>query len=193
MNELVTCPAGCDAALPPVEFSLCAPNWRKGEIIAMAFGRADTTAFTDYGAAGEWADRVSPSASDIGSIRILTVRANKPASNKTTLTLTGNRTVTTERNHTINITIDEVNDVNYDFARMTQCGIVQMRAWYISNGGADLYGGNSGILGTLFLEPIFDEGTGTILRFVGTFTWTRSQDPPRVTNPIAGFESASAS
>ncbi len=193
MDQTVPCTGVCDSELPEVNFSFCDPDFRLSELIAMAVGKSDAADFADFGSAVEWAGRISQA--DPGDkIRLLTIRGNKPATTKTTVTLTRKRTRTTNRRHIVNIVIDEVNDENYDFVRTTQCnGGLQVKAWFINDGGNDLIGGNPGISGALFLEPIYDEGDNAIVRFAGTFEWDGEQDPPRTANPIAGFEGAGVS
>lgn len=186
MNLTVACPTGCAGALPQVSFDKCVPDIRLAEFTHLLLGKGDAAAFADWTSAPEWAGRLSQT--DAGDkIRILTIRGNKPATTKTEQTLTRNRKVVTNRHHVVNITIDEVNDDNYDLARTTQCGIILFRAWLVNNDTKDIFGGNPGILGTLFLEPIYDEGTGVLVKFVGTFEWDAMQDPQRATNPIAGL------
>lgn len=186
MNLTVTCPTDCSGALPVVSFSKCAPDARISEITHLLVGKGDAAAFTDWTDATEWAARLSQSV--IGDkIRTLTVRANKPATTKTEQTMTNNRKVVTNRHHVINFTVDEMNDSNYDFFRTTQCGIILFRIWYINNNTKDIYGGNPGIYAALFGEPVYDEGTGVLQKFVGTLEWDSMQDPPRAVNPIAGL------
>lgn len=158
----------------------------------MAVARADTTPFTDFGSALEWANRLSQTDVAVDKIRLLTIRGNKPATTKTNIVLTNNRTVITNRRHILNFVVDEVNDDNYDFFRMTQCGIIQFRIWPITDDGKELQGGDAGILATVFAEAIYDEGTGAIQRIVGTAEWDAQQDPQRVANPIAGFVAVSS-
>lgn len=188
MDTTVVCPEGCDSALPVVSYSKCNPKWKKSEITAIAMGKADTAAFNDFGSAAEWAARASQTNTGANAIRLHTVRGNKPASTKTTIVLTGNRTITTNRHHVINFLVDEVTDENFDFFRTTQCGGgIQMRIWYVNNDGDDLHGGNPGVLATVFAEEILDEGTGAIVKIVGTIEWDAAQDPAFTANPIAGY------
>lgn len=186
MTDTVTCPSGCSSALPAVSFNKCAPDVRISEITHILAGKGDAAAFTDWTSGTEWGTRLDQSASG-DKIRVLTVRASKPATTKTEQTATLNRKVVSNRHHVINILIDEMTDANYDFFRTTQCGEILFRMWFINNNTKDLYGGNAGIYATIFGEPIYDEGTGVLQKFVGTIEWDSAQDPPRVLNPITGL------
>lgn len=186
MSQEVACPAGCAGALPSVLFDKCAPDARISEITRLLVGAGNAAPFVDPTSAAEWAGRLSQAA--VGDkIRVLTVRANKPASTKTTQTMTDKRIIVTNRHHVINFTVDEMGDLNYDFFRTTQCGIILFRVWYVNNNLKDLFGGQPGIYASLFGEPIYDEGTGVLQKFVGTLEWDSMQDPPRIVNPIAGL------
>jgi hypothetical protein len=187
MNVTVTCPTGCAGALPPVSFNKCAPDTRVSEITHLLIGKNDAAALADATSPTEWAGRLDDTATVGDKIRKMIVRGNKPATTKTEQTLTLDRKVITNREHVINFIVDEVNDENYDFARTTQCGIISFKVWYVNNNTKDLFGGAEGIDAVIFMEAVYDEGTGVLQKFVGTVKWNSMQDPPRELNPIAGF------
>lgn len=204
MLDEIVCPTDCDAVtLPVVSFDDCNPEINKSEIVAVFIALSDAVDFDDVSDPLEWAARLSQTANPpavVGGgtltpvkdlIRRLTVIADKPASTETTKAISNNRTITVDRPRVINITIDEVNDDNYDLARSTECGNgISVKAWYLTAGGY-LYGGASGIKngigGTkpvLKLNVVLDRGVDAIETITGTITWSNLQSESRVLSPI---------
>lgn len=188
MADNVVCPVNCETALPSFSYDKCARDTRLAEITHLFMGRPDRTAFDDWTDPAEWATNLAQTGATADLIRTLFVRGNKPATTKETTVLTGNVEVVTRRTHVINFVIDDVNDVAYDFIRTFQCGAIRSRIWFSSNATKELAGGENGILATVWAEAVYAEGTNTVQQFVGTVTWDDLQDPPRITNPIAGLD-----
>ena len=56
---------------------------------------------------------------------------------------------------------------------------------WLETEGANLFGGNNGIEGTLYLTPVLGRGTDEIEKYVGTFKWISKTSPDRCVSPIA--------
>lgn len=178
-----TCPTNCTTALPIVKFDKCAPVISLSEIEKVYISKPSATAFTDWKLAPEWTARISETdLVDDDTIRALTVIGDKPAPANVIKELSNGRKVPVRKDHTLNITIDDVSDENYELARILECG-GQIRFWYETSGGK-LYGGNEGIEGTIVLDGVLNRGRDEIETLVGTITWSSKFSPERIDSPI---------
>lgn len=178
----IVCPTSCSAPLPDVEFSICAPEIHTGEISNIYITTADGGELTDETDAAEWATRMALLSSNPLKIRTLTVLADKPAPEESEIVISNDRTVVGEKTHTLNIDIDETNQVNYDFLRAMECG-KKILIWYKTADGL-LYGGNMGIAGTLRLNEVIPRSRKELVVFSGTFKWNSKTAPCRTESVI---------
>ena len=178
-----TCPTGCETSLAPVAFSVCAPEVNLSEIARLYIATADSAGFTDWKSPTEWAARLSNTLTTAGKIRRLTVIADKPAPTAATRDISGGRTITSNKTHVVNFTIDETNSINHDWLRQLECG-GQFKIWYETIGGL-LFGGNSGIIATVTADMVVARGTEEILVYNGTATWKNRFTEERAISPIA--------
>lgn len=179
----ITCPNGCESALPPVKFDKCAPNVVLSEIVRIFVAKPIAVAFTDVSLATEWTTRLSETANGDDTIRPLTVIADKPAGSPKVKEISNFRKITLGVDNTVNIEIDDVSDENYNFMQVTQCG-GQFKMWYETAGGY-LFGGNEGIDVSIFLDNVLGRGKDEIEKITGTATWSAKLSPDRVKSPIA--------
>lgn len=177
------CPSGCAAGtLPEVLFDLCSPEFRESEIVRVFVGLRNTPAFTDVAAAAEWTDRLSMDSTDADAIRPLTVIGDKPAPTKNEKEYSAGRTVTLNKSHVLNITVDEVNAKNHEFVRQLECS-GQARIWYETKGGL-IFGGNEGIPAKITLDMVLPRGDEN-MRYEGTVEWKARFTEERAVSPIA--------
>ena len=141
------CPTDCDQALGTVLFDDCAPNINPSEIQRLFVSKGNAEPFTDWKQASEWTTRIAQTGTNADAIRELTVIGDKPAASPITKDISGGRKYTVGKDHTLNFTVDDVSDENYEFMRSTECG-GKYRLWYETKGGY-IYGGNDGIIGTI--------------------------------------------
>ena len=178
-----TCPTNCAKTLPIVKFDKCAPAISLSEIEKIYISKPTATPFTDWKLASEWVERISESdLVDDDAIRPLTVIADKPAPANVIKELSNGRKIPVRKDHTINVTIDDVSDENYELARVLECG-GQIRFWYETSGGK-LYGGNEGIEGTIVLDGVLNRGRDEIETLTGSIVWSSKFSPERITSPI---------
>lgn len=181
---IITCPTDCTSLLPIVDFDACAPNVNPSEITKIYVAKPSVEAFTNWELAPEWVERISQV--DVVSpdaIRPLTVIADKPAPAPVVKEISNSRRIVLRKDHTLNVTIDDVSTTNYEFARSMECG-GQIRFWYETAGGF-LFGGNEGIEGTLVLDNILNRGRDETETLAGTITWSAKFSPERTLSPIA--------
>lgn len=167
--------------LAPVDFDYCAPEVESSEIGRIFVRRVNSTDFTDWTQPIEWTTRVSEDSTDANTIRALTVIADKPAPALTKKAISGGRTIVTRKDHTLNVTIDEVTDANHAFMQSAETGITVK---FNYEAGKFMFGGNQGITGLLQLDMVLARGAGEIMVYNGTMTWTSPATEDRCLSPI---------
>lgn len=175
----------CDDPLAVVEFNECAPEINLSEIKRIFMANANAPGFTDVGDATEWLARLSQTSTATDAIRELTVIGDMPAGSPVTKDISNGRQITIGKDRTINFTIDDVSDANYEMARSTECG-GKRKLWFETHGGK-MYGGNNGIKGKVVMDIVLNRGVDEIETLAGVATWRAKFSPERVTSPI--FES----
>jgi len=183
------CPTDCAAgALAAVEFNECAPAIVASEIKRVFLARPNAAPFNDWKLAAEWTERISNTdLTEPDAIRALTVIGDKPAPSAVTKDISNKRKWIVGKDHTINFTVDEVSDENYEFMRMTECG-GKFRMWYETHGGY-MFGGNDGILVNVVMDDVLNRGADEIETINGVATWRNKFTPDRTLSPI--YEEAS--
>lgn len=181
-----TCAANCDVNLPVVSFDDCNPEILFSEIRRVFIAKKNADPFTDWTDATEWETRLSQdSITGDDYIRPLTVIADKPAAAAVSKDISNGRKKIIGKDHTINVTIDDVTDENYEFMRALECG-GKFRFWYETSGGK-MYGGNEGFTAEFNLDDILNRGVDEIETLAGAITWRSKFSPERIDSPI--FES----
>ncbi len=188
----LVCPTNCIATLPDVAFDDCAPKITLSQGNYLYIAKPVAAVFADASLPGEWADRLSQdstiptgsSATVDDLIRTLTIIGDIPAASITEKDISGSRKYVSKTERVINVEIDDATAKNYEFVRTTECFAFKCKAWYETE-GANLFGGNSGILGTLYLTPVLGRGVDEIEKYVGTFKWDSRTSPDRCVSPIA--------
>jgi hypothetical protein len=160
-----TCAENCDFTLPVVQFDDCAPEVVYSEIRRIFLAKKAAAPFSNWLNATEWLARMSQTSTTGNDyIRPLTVIGDKPAAADVVKEISNGRRVVIGKDHTINFSIDDVSQANYDFMRGLECG-GEFRLWYETEGGF-IYGGNEGIVVRL------------------TITWRSKFSPERGISPI---------
>lgn len=178
-----TCPANCDFTLPVVSFDTCAPTVVYSEIRRIFIAKKAAAPFSNWLSATEWLARMSQTSTTGNDyIRPLTVIGDKPAAADVFKEISNGRRVTIGKDHTINFTIDDVTQANYDFMRGLECG-GEFRIWYETEGGF-IYGGNEGIVVRVSANNVLNRGREEIETIVGVFTWRAKFHPERGISPI---------
>lgn len=177
------CPTDCSSALPIVNFDKCNPQVAFSEIRRIFLAKETATPFTDWRLAPEWVTRISETdVVDDDTIRPLSVIADKPAPASIVVEISNGRNYTVGKDHTINYTIDDISELNYEFMRNIECG-GKYKMWYETEGGF-MYGGNEGISVTLTGDDILNRGRTEIETIAGAATWRNKFHPERTLSPI---------
>jgi hypothetical protein len=176
------CPTGCSDVLPNPAFDHCDPKVKFGEIQKIYVASLNADPLNDWTSAVEWATRIdNDDSADEDKIRELTVAADKPAPEFDVVEISDERKIKSPSSYTINITIDDNSDENYEFMRWTACNTT-IRFWYATK--ENLYGGAQGQIGQLHLDEVIERGNKSLITLVGTLTWENKYAPERTTNPL---------
>ena len=135
---LITCPTDCaTGGVPDVAFDLCTPQYKYGEINGILLGQVGHPLVT--GDAAEITTRLA--ATDETKLVFVHGYGDLPAASGEPNRISSRYTVTPPKQRTLNYTIVDMNDTNYEFLRrIDKCG-GKFLMWY-QNGG-DLYGGET--------------------------------------------------
>ena len=176
------CPNDCDQALGTVLFDECAPNINPSEIQRVFISKSNAQPFTDWKLAAEWTERIAQSGVTANAIRELTVIGDKPAAASVTKDISNGRKYVVGKDHTLNFTIDDVSEENYEFMRSTECG-GKYRLWYETK-GCYMYVGNEGIKVSIVMDDVLNRGVDEIETLNGVVTWRNKFSPERTKSPI---------
>lgn len=178
-----TCASNCDVTLPVVSFDDCNPEVSYSEIRRIFIAKKGAAPFSNWLNATEWLTRMSQtSVTGDDYIRPLTVIADKPAAASVIKEISNGRRIVIGKDHTINFTIDDVSDENYEFMRGLECG-GEYRFWYETEGGK-IFGGNEGFLARVDANSVLNRGRDEIETINGVMTWRTKFSPERGTSPI---------
>lgn len=176
------CPTDCTQPLADVLFEDCAPNINPSEIQKIFLTKVDEVPFTDWKSPTEWTTRISAAGTTAGAIRELIVIGDKPAAAGVSKDISGNRKFIIGKDHSVNFSVDDVSDENYEFMRSTECGGIY-KMWYETKGGF-MFGGNEGIRVSISMDSVLNRGADEIEMLTGVATWRSKFSPERVVSPI---------
>ena len=176
-----TCPTSCASTVAVVSFDFCDPNVNFGEIEKLYVAPKDAANLSDWTSATAWAARITNSGTGADDIREMHVSADLPAPERDKVDISVRRTVTTPATWTINIDIDDLGDENYEFIRSTACN-TSVKVWFATQNY--IYGGNTGIIAEISLDPMIERGKKSLQKASGTITWEAKFAPERTTNVI---------
>lgn len=183
------CPTTCAGAVADVSFSECAPDWNYGEVSKIylaeqnfeSVDNAGNPGFSDVTSLTEWNDNLSDTVD--GKIRTLVVLGDLAEAEVTELPASGDRIAIGYKTFTLNFTIDETNDTNYNFHLLAECG-GKFLIWFETSGGL-LFGGNLGIEVSLRLNYVIPRERTAMQVITGKATWKSLQSPFRSDSPLA--------
>ncbi len=184
IQALYECPAVQDCetpVLPSVAFDECSPDASRRAEINRVYVSYEDPANAGVPATGaiDWSDASGiTTAFDGTNGIILTVIGDKPDPEEDQRQVSNNRTIIGERTHTINATIDDMSDDNYEFVRSMQMGGKYI-IWYETIGGS-VFGGDEGILANVNSATLpLERGDGNYEAGNVQFSWKKVCDPPR--------------
>lgn len=182
-NTVPVCPSGCYSIMPYLDFSFCSPENAFGEITHIFLASSGAKCFSNWLSLAEWTARLDNDSASIDAIRFMHVKADLPAGSRDLIETSLGRKSKTPSAYVINLDIDDVSDLNYDFMRLSQCN-TQFKMWYVTNDY--IFGGVCGIDVLLNLDYKIDRGSKTIQLITGTITWEDPYAAERGDNPLSG-------
>lgn len=183
VNTNPVCPSGCTGEIPDLNFSFCTPVNLFGEITHVFIASAGAACFTDEAVLSEWLARLDNTDGGINAIRYMHVSADMPAGAGDMIETSLARKAKGPKTFTINVDVDDLSTLNYEFMRATQCNQT-FKVWYASAGF--LYGGVCGVDANVNLDYVIARGTKSIQKITGTIIWEEQYAPERVVNPLDG-------
>lgn len=178
----IVCSTSCDSQLPAVDFDVCNPAVKFGQI-GQVFITNVGNPLTDETDPIEWATRLALAQANPAKIIELTIIGSKPAAEATIIDISKNRKVQGNKNHSVAVKIDDLSQANYEMMRAFECGKTLL-VWYVTLEG-ELFGGASGIEASILLNHIIPEGANDLQTIEGTLTWRAKFHPCRTNYPLA--------
>jgi hypothetical protein len=164
-----TCAIDCNVILPVVKFDDCAPKYLQSQIKRVFIAKGNAASFTDVSLVAEWTTRLSETTTGADVIRPLSVSGSMPAPSVTEYATNRRNSIVINREHTINFTIDDCSDENYEFMLSLQCGGTY-KLWF-ETWGKKLYGGNTGRKVTIQASPVLGGGDGDVTKIECLAKW----------------------
>lgn len=186
-----TCLACDELAMPAFTFNDCLPERNESEICTIYLTYDDpANPGTAVGGPVLWTDpsdwAAAISNTGVDQVRALVGIGDLGEVEQESVIVSKRRRAFGTATHTINFTVDDTNDDNYEAIRDLACGYI-VRIWYETIGGK-LYGGQNGVKVTITrADAPLDRGENTFERFELSFLWEGCL-PERIDTPIGETE-----
>ena len=188
---LPDCPTDCTGVLESVLFSECAPEVHYGEIARLyLWVDSETPPFAsqdDYDSSAHWAEVIYEYAEDtpptLGEVLEFTVIGEQPEPEQTETPISGDRVVVGYKKFTLNLEIDETNEVNYNFLLASECN-GKYKANYETADGI-IYGGYLGLDVSVKMNQVIPKERSGVAKFMVKVTWSSKNHPFRQVSIVA--------
>jgi len=175
----------CTTTLPALRADYCTTGTAYGRIDKIHITRVGDD-FTDWSSGAEWDTRLDNSTAQPGTgdfyIRSLNIIGSLGAPETNPVDISLSRKGYAPPDFTFNFFVDDVGDLNYAFLQQLIASNGGVYACWLEGGGY-LYGGNTGIVGTLNLTYSIPESNKELVTIPGTLEWTGSM-PARIVSPL---------
>lgn len=189
------CPQCEEFVLPPVQSADCPEGQvlEQSEIKRLLIAELDPTDNSlpengpaDWTDPADWETAIDNTASS-GAVKQLFGLGDVAEPEDTNITTFGFNEVLLRRQYPMTFTLQDGNDVNYNFVRALQCGAT-VRIWYETNGNY-LYGGQNGILARIVrVTAPKERGIDSVVNYNFEIVWSAKCEPERVFSPFAPVE-----
>lgn len=176
-----TCGTGCSSVLPSDHYDFCKPKLVFGEIEMLYLAAGAAECFTDWTLPTEWLARISDNSVDINSIRRFACIGDMPAASNDEMLISLGRKVYTPKTFTLNLDIEDVDDLNYSFMRYLECNET-IKCWF--KAGTELFGGTCGLDVNIKPNYTIERGRKTLHKITLQVNWEHTYSPQRCTSPI---------
>jgi hypothetical protein len=142
------CPTNCASLILPAlavnQSCASTADLKKSQISYAVLLPNSATPPASWTSAANWATVIDNASIDNTKAKIWTVTGGVPAPNVVRVDMPLGKTAILEREYTLTLTRQKLDDSDYAFAKALQCGDTSFDFWYGSKGGY-LYGGQYGI------------------------------------------------
>jgi hypothetical protein len=184
---LPDCPTDCTGVLESVSFNECAPEVHFGEIARLYLWVDSATppfpSNVGYWSGVEWSNHLHPSGTAVDDIREFTVIGEMPEPEQTETPISGDRTVIGYKKFTLNLEIDETNDVNYNFLLASECNGKYKCNFETADG--ILYGGYEGLDVSVKMNQVIPKSRQEVVKIMVKVSWSSKNHPFRCVSPVA--------
>lgn len=142
----------------------------------------DADDLTDVESLAEWTARIAQTGGNYASIREMTISGDMPVAEAGEIEISNKRKIYPPKKFTINFTVDETSDLNYEFMRTTGCNH-RFKVWTVTDD--HIYGGATGITVDIKMDQQIDRGNQSVQVFTGVITWESKFAPERNDSPWA--------
>lgn len=185
--SLPVCPTDCTGILESVSFNDCAPEVHFGEIAKLYLWVDSATppfaSQAQFDSAAHWATHLNQSGVAIDDIREFTVIGEMPEPEQTETPISGDRTVIGFKKFTLNLEIDETNEINYNFLLASECN-GQYKAVFETADGV-MYGGYLGLDVSVKMNQVIPRTRQEVVKIMVKITWTSKNHPFRQISIVA--------
>jgi len=178
---LPECPTTCEGVLEAVSFSECAPETHPGEIEWLyLWVDSDTPPFAnqdEYDHIANWLTHLSEAGTEIDDIRAIHVIGEQPEPEQTETTISGDRIVYGYKKFTLNLEVDETNEINYNFLLGSECN-GSYKANYQTADGI-MFGGWQGLDVSVKMNMVIPRSRQELIKYMIKVTWSSKNHPFR--------------
>lgn len=192
INQFLTCPADCDTALQlgatDANQDCTSYKQRYSQIYSVIIKPTAAAAPLNWASAPavtEVSGEIDNTNTDGTKSKRLVGEGEIPTPEKVEDEYPGRKTKTSFRTYTLNHTIKNLSDEQYDLLRQIQCGYTGFEIWYDTVGG-HIFGGANGI-DISFIDVDFPKGGGRDDKALAILTikWEADGDADRGNSPFA--------
>lgn len=184
---LPDCPTDCTGILESVSFNDCAPEVHFGEIAKLYLWVDSATppfaSQAQYDSPAHWAGHLNQAGVAIDDIREFTVIGEMPEPEQTETPISGDRIVIGFKKFTLNLEIDETNEINYNFLLGSECN-GQYKANFETADGI-IYGGYEGLDVSVKMNQVIPRERTAVVKIMVKVTWTSKNHPFRQISVVA--------
>jgi hypothetical protein len=184
---LPDCPTDCTGILESVSFNDCAPEVHFGEIRKLyLWVDSATPPFANQGqfdSVVHWNTHLNQNGSAVDDIREFTVIGEQPEPEQTETPISGDRTVIGYKKFTLNLVVDETNEVNYNFLLASECN-GRYKACFETADGI-IFGGWQGLDVSIKMNQVIPREKTAVVKYVMKVTWTSKNHPFRQISIVA--------
>lgn len=184
--SLPVCPIGCNVAPPRVQFDNCSPEVHEGGIEYLYIGTRGEV-FADWTQQAEWTSRIDNTNTAAADIRQFRVIGEMPRPESNIKDISGGRKHVGAKSFTLELEVDETNDVNREWVRNNECN-GNFAVWFETSNQSGspglLFGDNDGVQAHIVGDYMIPREESDLHKIMITVTWKSKYTPKSIVSPI---------